>query len=107
MRLKITGRHLVVTPAIQEYVHTKLERVFRHFGNVTRASLILSLDHLIQHAEITVHVPGKEIFVEASDVDMYAAIDSLLDKLDRQVIKFKQKAYTPSHDTIKYHTFTE
>ncbi len=107
MNLNITGRHLAVTASMQEYVQTKLERVMRHFEHMTSASVILSIDNLVHRAEITVHVPGKEIFVEASHSDMYAAIDGLVDKLDRQVLKYKQKAFAPSHDALKYHTVAE
>ncbi|MCE1242320.1 ribosome-associated translation inhibitor RaiA [Oryzomicrobium sp.] len=91
MNLQISGHHLEVTPAIREYVTGKLDRVIRHFDNVIDVSVILSVEKLKQKAEVTVHVRGKDIFVESEDSDLYAAIDSLIDKLDRQVIKHKQK----------------
>ena len=91
MNLNITGRHVEVTPAIRDYVTTKLDRVIRHFDNVTSVSVILSVEKLKQKAEVTLHVRGKDIFVESEDADMYAAIDSMTDKLDRQVQKYKQK----------------
>jgi putative sigma-54 modulation protein len=80
-----------VTPAIREYVTGKLERVTRHFDNVIDVNVILSVEKLKQKAEVTVHLPGKDIFVEAIDEDLYAAVDTLVDKLDRQVQKYKQK----------------
>ena len=91
MNLQISGHHLEVTPAIREYVTAKLERVTRHFDHVIDVNVILSVEKLKQKAEVTVHVRGKDIFVEADDRDLYAAIDSLVDKLDRQVQKYKQK----------------
>lgn len=91
MNLQISGHHLEVTPAIREYVTGKLERVTRHFDNVIDVNVILSVAKLKQKAEVTVHLPGKDIFVEETGEDLYAAVDSLVDKLDRQVQKYKQK----------------
>jgi putative sigma-54 modulation protein len=91
MNLQISGHHLEVTPAIREYVTGKLERVTRHFDNVIDVNVILSVEKLKQKAEVTVHLPGKDIFVEETGEDLYAAVDSLVDKLDRQVQKYKQK----------------
>ena len=91
MNLNITGRHVEVTPAIREYVTSKLDRVIRHFDNVTSVTVILSVEKLKQKAEVTLHVRGKDLFVEADDADLYAAIDAMTDKLDRQVQKYKQK----------------
>lgn len=85
------GHHLEVTPAIRDYVTGKLERVTRHFDNVIDVNVILSVEKLKQKAEVTVHLPGKDIFVEETGEDLYAAVDSLVDKLDRQVQKYKQK----------------
>ena len=91
MNLQISGHHLEITPAIHDYVTGKLERVTRHFDNVIDVNVILSVDKLKQKAEVTVHLAGKDVFVEAIDEDLYAAIDSLADKLDRQIQKHKQK----------------
>ena len=91
MNLQISGHHLDITPAIREYVTGKLERVARHFDNVIDVSAILSVEKLKQKAEATVHLSGKDIHVEAIDENLYAAIDILIDKLDRQVQKHKQK----------------
>ncbi|MFZ5509618.1 MAG: ribosome hibernation-promoting factor, HPF/YfiA family [Pseudomonadota bacterium] len=102
MNLTITGHHLDVTPAIRDYVTNKLERVIRHFDQVTSVSVILSVEKLKHRAEVTVHVRGKDLFVEAQDGDMYAAIDALSDKLDRQVLKHKHKAYDHSHEALKH-----
>ena len=91
MNLQISGHHLEITPAIHDYVTGKLERVTRHFDNVIDVNVILSVDKLKQKAEVTVHLSGKDVFVESTDEDLYAAIDSLADKLDRQIQKHKQK----------------
>lgn len=103
MNLNITGHHLEVTDAIRDYVTTKLDRVIRHFDNVTSINVILSVEKLKQTAEVTLHVRGKDIFVESVDADMYAAIDSMADKLDRQVIKYKQKNQDHGHEALKRH----
>ncbi|MBS0510223.1 MAG: ribosome-associated translation inhibitor RaiA [Proteobacteria bacterium] len=102
MNLNITGRHIEVTPAIRDYVSSKLDRVVRHFDNVTSVSVILSIEKLKQKAEVTVHVRGKDIFVESEDNDLYAAIDAMADKLDRQVQKYKQKQNDHHHDSLKH-----
>jgi putative sigma-54 modulation protein len=91
MNLQISGHHLDITPAIRDYVTGKLERITRHSDNLIDINVILSVDKLKQKAEITVHLSGKDIYVESVDEDMYAAIDILIDKLDRQVQKYKQK----------------
>lgn len=106
MNLNITGHHVEVTQAIRDYVTTKLDRVIRHFDNVTSINVILSVEKLKHTAEVTLHVRGKDIFVESDDGDMYAAIDSMTDKLDRQVLKYKQKNHDHGHDALK-HQVTE
>ncbi|MBX3686193.1 MAG: ribosome-associated translation inhibitor RaiA [Rhodocyclaceae bacterium] len=107
MNLNITGHHVEVTPAIREYVTTKLDRVIRHFDNVTSVNVILSVEKLVQKAEVTVHVRGKDLFVEAADQDLYAALDAMTDKLDRQVLKYKQKNQDHGHDAIKHRNTAE
>ena len=91
MNLHISGHHLEITPAIHDYVTGKLERVTRHFDNVIDVNVIFSVDKLKQKAEVTVHLSGKDIYVEAIEDDLYAAIDIMADKLDRQIQKHKQK----------------
>ena len=101
MNLNITGHHLEVTPALREYVTTKLDRVIRHFDHVTATHVILSVQKLKQKAEVTVHVRGKDIYVENEDDDLYAAIDAMVDKLDRQVVKHKEKSADHGHNTMR------
>ncbi len=98
MNLNITGHHIEVTPAIHDYVIGKLDRVIRHFDSVTSVHVILSVEKLQQKAEITLHVKGKDIFADAVNADLYASIDALVDKLDRQVVKHKEKVSDHSRD---------
>jgi putative sigma-54 modulation protein len=91
MNLQLTGHHLEITPSIRGYVTSKLERITRHFDNVIDVNVILSVDKLQQRIEANVHVRGRDIFCESIDENMYAAIDNLVDKLDRQIIKHKEK----------------
>jgi putative sigma-54 modulation protein len=91
MNLNLTGVHLEITPAIRDYVLSKLDRLKRHFDHVIDVNVVLSVDKLRQKIEANVHLRGKEIHAEAIEPDMYAAIDALADKLDRQVVKHKEK----------------
>jgi putative sigma-54 modulation protein len=95
MNVQITGHHLEVTPAIREYINTKLERVSRHFDHVIDTKVILSLEPLKHRAEVTLHMRGKDIHCEAAEENLYAAIDLLTDKVDRKVVEHKKK--TQSH----------
>ena len=99
MNLNVSGRHLEVTPALRDYVRDKLGRVTRHFDHVIDAHVVLSVDKLRQKAEVTLHVRGKDIHCACEDQDLYAAIDLLIDKLDRQVLKYKDKRQDRSHET--------
>ena len=91
MNINITGHHVEVTPALREYVVGKVDRVLKHFDHVTSAHVVLSVEKLRQKAEVTLHVKGKDINADAEDADLYAAIDLLADKLDRQVLKHKER----------------
>ena len=93
MNLNVSGHHLEVTPAIRTYVQSKLERIARHFDHVIDAHVILTVDKLRQKAEATLHVRGKDLHCESEELDLYAAIDLLADKLDRQVLRYKDKLY--------------
>ncbi len=90
MNLTISGHHVEVTPAIREYVLNKLERVTRHFDQVIDIAVIFSVEKLRQKAEINLHVRAKDLHSEATEEDLYAAIDLSVDKLDRQVVKHKE-----------------
>jgi len=98
MNLHLTGHQLQITPAIREYVATKLQRVTNHFDYVIDVNVIMSVEKLLQKVEANVHVRGRDIFCESTDADMYAAIDSLVDKLDRTIIRHKEKNLGHRHD---------
>lgn len=98
MNLHITGHHLEITPAIRDYAAGKFGKIKRHFDNVIDVNIILSVEKLKQKAEATVHLSGKDLFVECDDENLYAAIDTLVDKLDRQVMKHKEKISARRHD---------
>lgn len=102
MNLTISGHHLEITPAIRDYVMSKLTRVERHFDQVIDVNVILSVEKLRQTAEITLHLRGKDIHVAADHEDLYAAIDLLIDKLDRQVCKHKEKVQDHAHASLKH-----
>lgn len=91
MNLHLSGHHVEVTDAMREYVTSKFTRLTRHFDHVIDINAILSVDKLKQKIEAKVHLSGKTIFVECHDANMYAAIDALVDKLDRQILKHKEK----------------
>jgi putative sigma-54 modulation protein len=91
MQLSVTGHHVEVTQALREYVGTKLAKLERHFDHMTDIHCILTVEKLAHKAEATVYVGGGTIHADSIEDDMYAAIDMLVDKLDRQVKKHKEK----------------
>jgi putative sigma-54 modulation protein len=98
MNLNLTGNHLEITPAIRDYVLAKLDRVTRHFDHVIDVSVVLSVDKLRQKVEANLHIRGKDLHAESVEPDMYAAIDALADKLDRMVLKAKEKRVDGRHE---------
>lgn len=106
MNLTISGHHLEVTPALREYVLAKLDRVTRHFDQVVDVSVLLTVEKLKekerrQKCEATLHVKGRDIFVEHANEDLYAAIDQMMDKLDRQVMRHKDRLQEHHHEAPK------
>jgi putative sigma-54 modulation protein len=106
MNLTISGNHLELTPAIREYVQNKLERIKRHFDHVIDVTVILGVEQLgdktkRQRAEINLHLKGKVLHIESFAQDMYAAIDTLIDKVDRQVLRYKDKVQDHQNDPLK------
>jgi putative sigma-54 modulation protein len=91
MRIEISGHQIDVTPALRDYVQDKIGRLARHSDQILDGHVILGLEKLLQRAEATINLSGRSLHAEASSEDMYAAIDLLADKLDRQVVKFKEK----------------
>ena len=98
MNLNLTGHQLTITPAIRDYVGSKLTRVTRHFDHVIDVNVVMSVEKLRHKIEANLHTRGKDIHVEAVEPDMYAAIDALADKLDRQVLRHKEKLAVHRHD---------
>jgi putative sigma-54 modulation protein len=91
MQLSLTGHHVEITPALRAYVEKKLERIGRHFEQVIDVHCVLTVEKLIHKAEATLHVSGNAIHADATNGNMYASIDKLTDKLDRAVMKHKEK----------------
>jgi len=97
VKLHLTGHQFEITPAIRGYVLGKLRRITHHFDHVIDVNVILSVEKLQRRIEASVRVRGKDIFCENADADMYAAIDGLVDKLDRTIIKHKEKSLDHRH----------
>jgi putative sigma-54 modulation protein len=91
MQINLTGHHMDITPAIRSFVNEKFERLQRHFDQITNIHVILTVEKARHKAEATVHVNRGNLFAESEHEDMYAAIDTLIDKLDRQILKHKEK----------------
>lgn len=91
MQIQVTGHHVDVTPALRNYVSSKFERLARHFEKAHDAHVVLTVEKLRQKAEATIQLTGETVFADAEAADMYAAIDELVDKLDRQIKKHKEK----------------
>lgn len=107
MNLTISGHHLEVTPAIRNYVAEKLERIKRHFDHVITASVIMQVEKLVHKVEINLHVKGHDFHAHSEDGNMYAAIDLLADKLDRQIVRHKEKRADvhQSEGALKHQSF--
>jgi len=103
MQLNLTGHHIDITPSLRDYVGEKLERLERHFDHVTNVHVVLCVEKLRNKAEATVHISGGNLFADAEEDDMYAAIDALADKLDRQIKKHKEKMtdHRRTDDSVK------
>lgn len=106
MNLTISGHHLEVTPALREYVRSKLDRVTRHFDQVVDINVLLTVEkqkekERRQKAEVNLHMKGRDIYVEHASEDLYAAIDQLMDKLDRQVVRHKNQLQDHHHESPK------
>jgi putative sigma-54 modulation protein len=106
MNLTISGHHLEVTPALRTYVTTKLDRITRHFDQVVDVKVLLTVEkqkekERRQRAECNIHVKGSDLFAESSHEDLYAAVDELVDKLDRQVVRHKDRLQEHHHEAPK------
>ena len=97
MQVSVSGHHIEVTDALRSYLETKLDRLERHFDQITNIHVILSVEKQRQKAESTIRVSGGEVYADAEADDLYAAIDQMTDKLDRQLIKKKEKINDRNH----------
>jgi putative sigma-54 modulation protein len=97
MQINLTGHHIEITDSLRNYVNEKMEKLERHFDKVSNTHVILTVENLRHKAEATVHMSGNDIFADAVEDDMYASIDALVDKLDRQVKKHKEKLKDHHH----------
>lgn len=91
MQINITGHHVELTSSLRDYVNTKFAKLERHFDQISNVHVVLTVEKLDQKAEATVHLKGTEVHASAVNTDMYASIDTLIDKLDRQILKHKGK----------------
>ncbi|MFO6423258.1 ribosome hibernation promoting factor [Motilimonas sp. KMU-193] len=91
MQINLSGHHIDITDSMRNYVETKFSKLERHSDSINSVLVILNVEKLNQIAEAKINLTGGEVFATAQDTDMYAAIDALVDKLDRQVIKHKEK----------------
>ncbi|MEM9102116.1 MAG: ribosome hibernation promoting factor [Pseudomonadota bacterium] len=91
MQINLTGHHVDITDSLRDFINSKFEKLERHFDHINNVHVILTVEKVRQKAEASLHVNGGEIFANAESEDMYASIDALIDKLDRQVIKHKEK----------------
>ncbi len=98
MQISLTGQNIEITEALREYVHGKFDRVKRHFDHLIDVQVVLDVEKIDHHAEATISTRGKTIFAEARNENMYAAIDAMIDKLDRQVLKHKEKLRDHQHE---------
>ena len=106
MQLAITGHHVDLTDSLSSYINQKFEKLERHSDQITQVHVVLNVEKLEHHAEATAHLSGAELFANAHAEDMYAAIDSLVDKMDRQLLKHKEKTVARlngSHERTPYH----
>ena len=91
MQINLTGHHVEITTSLREYVNEKFAKLERHFDHINNVYVVLTVEKLNQKAESTVNLNGSEVHASAVNGDMYASIDSLIDKLDRQILKYKGK----------------
>jgi len=98
MQINLTGHHIEVTDSLRDYVNEKMAKLERHFDKVSNIHVILEVEGGRHKAEATVHMSGHDVFANCTEEDMYAAIDGLVDKLDRQVKKYKEKITNHLHN---------
>lgn len=103
MQINVTGQNIHLTNPLREYVEAKFDKIRRHFNHLIDVHVVLDVEKQSQHAEATVNAQGRAIFADATERDMYAAIDAMVDKIDRQVIKHKERLKN-HHHTVPHKT---
>ena len=103
MQINVTGHHLKVTPALKNYVEKKFQRLSRHFDHVINVHVVLTVEKITHRAEASLQVSGNRIFADASNDGMYAAVDLLVDKLDRQIVRHKEKLKDHHQNEVEHH----
>ncbi len=93
MNLNLSGHHVEVSPALRDYVNLKMQRIERHFDRLIGANIVLTVEKMLHKAEATIHAGGAVLHAHASENDMYAAIDTMTDKLDEQARRHKGKLH--------------
>lgn len=108
MNLTISGHHIEVTPSLKSYVTEKLDKILTHFEEVVDAKVTLSVEKHKekdgQKAECSLHIKGSDLFAESSNADLYVAIDEMFAKLDRQVVRHKEKTQSHAKEAAKHAT---
>jgi putative sigma-54 modulation protein len=92
MQVSLSGHHVEITDSLRNYVNEKVERLDRHFDQALDIHVVLTVEKLRHKAEATMHISGGNLYADDEKEDMYAAIDGLVDKLDRQGKKHKEKS---------------
>lgn len=98
MQINISGHHIELTSTLKDYAEKRLSKLSKHIDNMISFDLILTVEKLRHMAKANIMVPGDMLHAEAESEDMYAAIDLLVDKLDRQAIKYKEKLHHHSRE---------
>jgi putative sigma-54 modulation protein len=91
MQINFTGHNIEVTPALKDMVENKFHKIKHHFDHITSAHVTFNVQKLENTSEMTLHVPGHQIFAKGKSDDMYKAIDDMINSIDRQIIKIKEK----------------
>ncbi len=107
MRINVSGHHVDVTEALREYAIGKMGKLERHFDHITNCDITLVVEKACHKAEGSVHVSGADLFADDEGENMYAAIDGLADKLDRQLIRHKEKTQGKHHRESLKHSASE
>ena len=99
MQISVSGHHVQITEAIEQYIRKKLCRLEKHYQPIINSQVILTVDKNVQKAETRIHISGAEVFAEAESNNLYTSIDKMVKKLDRKMIEMKRKLITKRHQT--------